>query len=60
MQIYALFVKTPMKSDIFYQKQATFLVFVYLYFEFLHIDIFQNFTPFINNFCIFPQFLLYD
>ncbi len=40
MQIYTLFAKTPMKSDFFYQKQATFLVFVYLYFEFLHTGIF--------------------
>lgn len=42
MQIYALFVKIPMKSDIFYQKQATFLVFAYLFFEFLHTDFFEN------------------
>lgn len=32
MQIYALFVKTPMKSEIFYQKLSTFLVFAYSYF----------------------------
>lgn len=40
MQIYTLFVKSPMKSDIFYQKLSTFLVFAYLFFEFLHTGIF--------------------
>jgi hypothetical protein len=46
MQIYTLFVKSPMKSDIFYQRQATFLVFAYLFFEFLHIGVFLKFHTF--------------
>jgi len=56
MQIYALFVKTPMKSDIFYQRQATFLVSAYLLFEFLHTGFFENSHLLLTKFAFFHNF----